>query len=177
MKVTLASISSAEARRALRCSAADVDRLRAGLAEAASEEYANMVNGQYTLNTVSAAREYRLFLVIKHAYPNSIPAPEVVASLFRMSASQGRMLLSAVLRKYREELRANTRSETKGLIGGLVIKEGEGRIPISAGYLVDAMNAEISDLGANLRKVSLVSGTASIYKIPKDTHAALMALS
>ncbi|MFI5495934.1 hypothetical protein [Actinoplanes sp. NPDC051859] len=164
-------------QRVLHCAATDVDRLRTALSEAASEEYANMLSGKYALNTISAVREFRLYLIIKHAYPNAVPAAEAVAFIFRMSASQGRVLLSTVLKKYREELRPNTRSATKTLIGDVSVSDDGAVLPIPTGYLVEAMNDEISELGENLRKVSLVPGTASIYKIPKDTYTALMALS
>jgi hypothetical protein len=175
--MTVQQLKDVDIRSTFGCGSGDVARHRRALNEAASEEYANMVTGRYLVPTISAAREFRIFLLVKHVYPGSLPAPNVVAALFRVSLADGRRLLRSSLARYRDELKANTRAQTKAMLSPLRMDEdGVFRLATDADYLVEAMNAELPSLGKELRRISRFPGTAALYRVERDTLDALIAL-
>ncbi len=175
--MTIQQPTDAEIKSVFKCQTADVPRFRKALNDAAADEYANLVTSRYLISTISAAREFRLFLLVKHAYPGDLPDPDVIASLFRVSATQGRSLLRSALTRYRDELKANTRTQAKALLTSLSPDaDGVFRLSTDADYLVEAMNAELPSLGNELKRISRFTGTAALYRIEEPTRTALISL-
>jgi hypothetical protein len=176
--MTTPPLTNAEIQSAFQCPANRVSHFREALDAAASEEYANMVTGRYSITTIGAAREFRLFLLVKHAYPGTLPSPGVVANLFRVSPTQGRSLLRTCLVRYREELKDNTRAQAKALLDPITADEdGIYRLATDADYLVEAMNAELPQLGNELRRIIRFTGTAALYRVEEETRDALISLA
>ena len=79
---------------------AELNAAFAPYATAAVHEYVSMFLGQKVFTRGSDIREYRLFLLIRIAFENSIPDEQKVCALFQCTLSQSRALLRAVMSKY-----------------------------------------------------------------------------
>ena len=62
------------------------------VASAAVEEYCRMILGQKVLGRANDIREYRLRLLIKTLYNNTIPSEQAVSALFQTTPSERELL-------------------------------------------------------------------------------------
>jgi hypothetical protein len=167
------SIERTQLAAILDCKEADLDARLKPFFEAAHEEYARMMLGQRVFTRGSDMREYRLLLLIRHAYKN-LPSEQQISAVFQTSAAQSRSLLRAVMSKYQYELQSITKSSLSGLLGEATgPADGDRVVLIRAENFVEALNREISMIDGRLQPVTKQPGTTSAYTIPKDTFAKL----
>lgn len=83
---------------------------------AALEEYVRMILGERVFTRGSDISEYRLFLLLKHAFANSIPPEVVVCRLFQLTPAGARTLVRNVLAKYQYELREEIRRSLRDVL-------------------------------------------------------------
>jgi hypothetical protein len=73
-------------------------------ASAALEEYYRMMLGQKSFGRVQDIKEYRLLLLIKHVFKDSLPSEQQIAALFQITGSASRSLLRNTVAKYQHEM-------------------------------------------------------------------------
>jgi hypothetical protein len=157
----------------LGCNVGDLDERLGPVFDAAHEEYVRMMLGQRVFTRGSDMREYRLLLLIRHAY-KKLPSEQQISAVFQTSATQSRALLRAVMSKYQYELQAITRhSLTELLDGATGPKDGDKVVLVDAENFVEALNREIAMIDGRLQPVTKQHGTTTAYSIPRDTYARL----
>ncbi|HYM60686.1 MAG TPA: hypothetical protein VEZ11_07320, partial [Thermoanaerobaculia bacterium] len=109
MKITVdLDLSDPETKQlagTLGCSVKDLPAKLSDSCSAAAEEYARMFLGQKVFTRGSDIQEYRLFLLIRHAFGGSIPDEQHISDLFQTTASQSGSLIRSVMSKFQYELR------------------------------------------------------------------------
>lgn len=158
---------------ALGCEDSELDERLEPFVQAAAEEYIRMMLGQRVFTRGSDIREYRLLLLIKHAY-RKLPSEQQISAVFQTSAAQSRSLLRAVMSKFQYELHPITRASLTSLLReatGSV--DGDRVVLVHAENFVEALNREIAGIDGRLQPVAKQAGTTSAYLIPKDTYAKL----
>jgi hypothetical protein len=169
----LDSVERSQLAGILGCGEDDLDEQLGPFFEAAHEEYARMMLGQRVFTRGSDMREYRLLLLIRHAY-KKLPSEQQISAVFQTSAAQSRSLLRAVMSKYQYELQHITRQSLTALLEratGPV--DGDKAVLVDAENFVEALNREIAMIDGRLQPVTKQTGTTSAYSIPKDTYAKL----
>ena len=95
----------------------DLQQCLQGHFQAACLEYVAMYCGERVFRRGSDLLDFRLFLLIKHAFNNTLPDEQTVSRLFQMSASESRALLRSLLAKYQMQLRASLQTTIQQQIG------------------------------------------------------------
>lgn len=177
VNVTL-SLTAAENKQLagiLGCATDDLpSRLEAYLS-AASEEYVRMFLGQRVFTRGSDIREYRLLLLMKHAFPRSIPDQRTISSLFQTTGPQSRSLTSAVLSKYQYELTDSVREALKQILRSISpAEDGDGyHVVIDNEHIIEVLNRELQAEDGTLPSVRRVAGTVSTYALAESAKRSL----
>jgi hypothetical protein len=150
--------------------AAILDTTRAGLetalkpyAEAAVEEYARMFLGQRVFTRGSDAREFRLLLLIKHAFNNRFPDDQRISDLFQTTLSESRSLIKSVTAKYQYELAGAKETTLKAVLESAQQQENVWLLSINSRTVVEQLNRDLVQLGADLPPIRLKENTGSTY--------------
>lgn len=137
----------------------------AKIAKSAFEEYKNMVLGKKIFTRSQDFKEYRLFLLIKEFFDNSIPDEKRISDLFQTTNSESKKLLQSVLAKYRYDLEESINSTLKNVIQRMKEIKDENKyyiteIPIN---LVEEINKILSKIDGELEDLSKKSRSAHTY--------------
>jgi len=159
-------------------SVGDLDASLAPFRSAAEEEYLRMILGQRVFTRGQDIREYRLYLLIQHAFHGRLPSEPAISALFQTTASQSRALLRAVMSKYQYELQQVIRDTLKESLDGAAVDPndpGARWMTVESENIIDALNRLTSSIDGSLAQVSKLRGTVSTYVVEADTFAALSA--
>lgn len=151
----------------------ELDKFRA----AASEEYIRMILGQRIFTRGQDMNEYRLLLLIRHVFSDSLPTEQQISSLFQTTATQSRSLLRAVMSKYQYELQSSVATTLKSVLEGArkPNSDSDARlITIDSENIVEALNRRIAAIDGGLPRISKYRGTVSTYEIAESAYAELM---
>ena len=164
-----------ELARILACEENELEATLATHASAALEEYATMFLGQKVFKRGSDILDYRLFLLIKHAFNNLIPDEAQVCRLFQNTATESRSLIRSVMSKYQYQLHsAVEHSVTSTLRSANQNEEGDPFfITINNANIIEALNLALADIDGTLRQVSKQRGSVSTYEIAPASYARL----
>jgi hypothetical protein len=159
----------------LKVKPAELDSKFAQYAEAAVQEYARMFLGQKVFTRGADIREYRLFLLIRHAFGNSIPDEQAVCDLFQCTLSQSRALTRAVMSKYQYELRdAIDGTLIKTLRSAKPDPEGDGMtVTVNSENVIAEFNKVLASENETLPQISRKPGTVSTYDLKESAYARL----
>lgn len=147
---------------ALNCAPDDVEARLQGHARASLEEYVHLYLGRRVFSRGSDILEYRLALLVEHAYEGKLPPEGEIAALFQITLPQARSLVRSTLSKYRAQLREATKRTVNALLENANWKDGNAVwIEIQAANVVDLMNQAL------IRR----DGGASSVKRHKDAIA------
>jgi len=145
----------------------------------AVQEYIDMFLGLKAFKQGSDFREYRLFLMIKSVYKDTIPDEQDVTNLFQTTPSESKTLIRSVLSKYRIPLKPVVdRSLLEILERAKQISEnGIYYVVINSQNLVDEMNHYLAEIDGTLTPVMKSKGKVSTYEIwPKSREELLRVL-
>jgi hypothetical protein len=106
------------------------------ISSAAVEEYVRMILGQRTFTRGSDLSEYRLFLLLKHAFASSVPPEAVVCRLFQLTPARARSLVRNVLAKYQYDLRNAIDTSLQKVLSP------EGKPEFSGNYIVVKVDSD-----------------------------------
>jgi hypothetical protein len=143
---------------------------------AAAEEYVRMFLGQRVFTRGSDIREYRLLLLIKHAFNSRIPSEAQVSRLFQTTETQSRSLIRSVMSKFQYELHQEIEATLKDLVRGASEQEDsdEYDLVVDSDNLVDELNRRIQAIDGTLPAISKRRGTASTYVLKPSAHTKLV---
>ena len=123
----------------------DLAKALAPYATAALREVVSMILGQKVFTRGSDLLEYRLLLMIVHAFNGRIPNEQQVCNLFQTTTSASRSLIRAVMSKYQYQLKRVTEETLKQLIeSGQVMKDGSLILAVHSLNLVERDQPEAS---------------------------------
>jgi len=159
----------------LHCQPSELSEKLGSYSNAAALEYIQMFLGQKVFTRGSDIREFRLFLLIRHAFNNTIPDEQTVCGLFQCTSSQSRSLIRSVMSKYQYELYdAITSTLTTTLQNATVDGDGEGVvITIINENVVEALNRELASLDGTLPQVVKKKGTVSTWELRESSYLTL----
>jgi hypothetical protein len=143
-------------------------------AEAAVLEYARMFIGQKVFTRGSDIREYRLFLLIRTAFNNSIPDEQTVCALFQCTLSQSRGLLRAVMSKYQYELSEAIEGTLTALVGRVKKnKNGALVVAINNESVVGELNKVLASVDSAQDQIARQTGKLATYELKPDAYKKL----
>jgi hypothetical protein len=160
----------------LRCSARDLPRELRKYADAAAEEYVRMILGQHVYTRGQDIREYRLFLLILHAFAGLLPDERTISALFQTTTTQSRALLRAVMSKYQYELQGAIRQTLETHLRAAVPDPSEPdlrNLTVDSENVVEALNREIAAIDGTLPQITKARGTVTTFEIRKSSYEQL----
>ena len=152
----------------------EIETKFASFAEAAIEEYARMFLGQKVFTRGSDMREYRLFLLIRFAYGNSIPDDQTVCDLFQCTLSQSRALIRSVMSKYQYELHGAIEMALKEAVRG--VKRDANKTLVFSDpreNVVAALNKLLATIDPFQHQVTRSIGKLATYELKPSAYSAL----
>lgn len=160
----------------LGCERAALDVAVTPFAAAALQEYLGMILGQRVFTRGADIREFRLFLLIKHAFNNRLPDEQKICDLFQTTVSQTRSLIRSVMSKYQYDLSDAIKTTVANTITGAAQPaEGEDfEFTVNNENIVEAMNRALASLDGTLPQVAKKRGTVSTYLLPPSSRESLM---
>lgn len=142
---------------------------------AALEEYVRMFLGQKVFTRGSDFREYRLFLLVKHAFDNEIPDEQDICDRFQTTVTQSRSLLRSVMSKYQYELDTAIQKSLKKALESAVPAEGSNDhfITVDNENIINALNRLLLSIDGTLPPISKRRSTVSTYILKPSSRERL----
>jgi hypothetical protein len=161
----------------LKCKVNELDQLLASYASAALQEYIRMFLGQRVFTRGSDMREYRLLLLVQHAFEQKVPDEQRISDLFQTTASQSRALLRAVMSKYQYELSSAIKATIIGTLKSATQAEegADYEFTVNNENVIEAMNRALASLPGTWPQVTRKTGTVSTYVIRPSSYESLIA--
>ena len=136
--------------------------------EAAAEEHIKMFLGQKVFTRGSDYKEYRLFLLIKHAFENKIPSEQTISDLFQTTITQSRSLVRSVMSKYQYELSNAIEDTLNEIINNAAQRDGDDDddkyyVTIGNKSLVEAINLVLGNIDGTLPQINKERKKLCIY--------------
>jgi hypothetical protein len=175
--LNLSGTAKEELAQILGCDAVGLDQALAAYASAALHEHVSMFLGQKVFTRGSDLLEYRLLLLIEHAFDGRIPDEQDVCKLFQVSASAARSLIRAVMSKYQYQLKGAIEKSARLLLDSAEHDQASACMTVSVHNLnlVDELNRELADVDTSLPPVQKKRGSVSTYDIQLSSYARLCA--
>jgi len=170
--LSLSDEDQKELVRILACTEADLAESLAPYASAAIEEMVTMFLGQKVFSRGSDIREYRLYLLIKHAFSPRIPNEQDVCKLFQCTSSGSRSLIRAVMSKYQYLLKGAINETLKHCLDNAKVAEDNNSVTIAIYNLnlVEELNRELTEIDSSLPPVQKKRGSVSTYEIKPSSY-------
>lgn len=172
-KLNLTSSERKQLASILGCEPGKLQSVLAPHATAALEEYARMFLGQRVFTRGSDIREYRLLLLIRHAFGNEFPSDQEVCDLFQTRLTEARSLIRAVSAKYQYELSDARDLTLKRTLDSAQAHGGDWLVSIGSLPLVEQLNRELQSISSLLPPVTLSPNTISTYVVPDPSYQEL----
>jgi hypothetical protein len=146
----------------------------APFAGAALEEYSRMILGQRVFTRGSDAREFRLLLMIKHAFDNRFPDDQRISDLFQTTLSESRSLIKSVSAKYQYELSGAKEATLRAVLATANQQDDTTwLLSINSRTVVEQLNRDLVQLGSDLPPVRLKENTGSNYVVAASSFEEL----
>jgi len=160
----------------LRCEIEVLGEEISNCGNAAIEEYVRLFLGQKVFTRGSDFREYRLFLLIQHAFNNELPNEQEVCDRFQCTVTQARSLIRSVMSKYQYELdSAIMRSQIRVLNNSVESADSEEYlITVDNENIIDALNRVLASIDGTLPPISSKRNTVSTYRIKPSSYERLL---
>ena len=141
-----------ELAKILECKSNELAKTLAPYAAAATKEIVSMILGQKVFTRGSDLLEYRLLLLIQHAFSGRIPDEQKVCNLFQTTTSGSRSLIRAVMSKYQYQLKLPIEETLKLLINSAKVVKGNSSLTIAVHSLnlVDELNRKLTEIDSAL---------------------------
>lgn len=174
-KINLTSDEKRELAAILECSQGHLATALAEYVSAAAEEYVSMMLGQKVFRRGSDIMEYRLFLLITHAFGNKIPDEQDVCRIFQLTSSESRSLIRSVMSKFQYQLKDAINASMKKVVE-TAQSAGDGApyfVTVHSNNLVDALNVLLAEKDGSLQPVGKKRGSVADYEISPASYEAL----
>jgi hypothetical protein len=164
----------AKLRAALGCDDSELPDRLSRIANAAYEEYLEMIQGVPLPTRAGEVRERRLLhLLRKYADDGRLLTEREIAAMFQMSQQEAARLLRDVRSHYHEELDARVTTAIREILD---CARGDGRTHrarITSANLLDVLKSTVASTAPDLDQIVKVRGSAALYDIPPDTYRML----
>jgi hypothetical protein len=172
VNIQLTEEDQVELSRILECEVADLADTLSPYASAGVEEIVTMFLGQKVFSRGTDMREYRLYLLIKHAFSNRIPNEQSVCKLFQSTSSGSRSLIRAVMSKYQYLLKDAIDDTLKDRLNATEVDEDNDLLTIAIYNLnlVDELNRVLAEIDSSLPPVQKKRGSVSTYEIKLSSY-------
>jgi hypothetical protein len=157
----------------LGCEVEGLEDAMTPFAAAALEEYARMFLGQRVFTRGSDAREFRLLLLIKHAFDDRFPDDQRISDLFQTTLSESRSLIKSVSAKYQYELSGAKEATLKAVLGAAEQRDDIWLLSVNSRTVVEQLNRDLVQLGSDLPPVRLKENTGSTYVVAASSFEKL----
>ena len=170
--LTLSKDDQKELERILGCAEDKLAETLTPYASAAVEELVTMFLGQKVFSRGSDIREYRLYLLIKHAFSSRIPNEQDVCKLFQTTSPGSRSLIRAVMSKYQYLLKDAIDSTLKDCLNAVELADDNESVTVAIHNLnlVDELNRELGEIDSSLPPVQKKRGSVSTYEIKPSSY-------
>lgn len=160
----------------LGCAINELDAVLSTYASAALQEYVGMILGQRVFTRGADMREYRLFLLVKHAFDNQLPDEQKICDLFQTTVTQSRALIRSVMSKYQYDLSQAIRTTiTNTIVGATQGGEGDDyEFTVNSENIAEAMNRVLASLDGTLPQVVKKKGTVTSYVLKPSSRDRLV---
>lgn len=164
-----------ELARILDCDPKDLPKILAPYASAALTEVVTMFLGQKVFSRGSDMLEYRLLLLIQHAFKSQIPDEQRVCRLFQTTASGSRSLIRSVMSKYQYQLKSAIEKSIKLTVESARKAQGETEysVVINSLNLVEELNRLLAEIDGNLPQINKKHASVSTYEIAASSYSRL----
>lgn len=171
----LNSKEKSELARILACSQNKLEDVLQPFASAAIEELISMFLGQKVFTRGMDLLEYRLFLLIRHAFGGKLPAEQDVCKLFQLTSTASRSLIRAVMSKYQYSLKSEIDATLGSLLESAQICEDSDQIAVSIHNLnlVEELNRELGEIDTDLPSVRKKYNSVSTFLIKPSSYIKL----
>jgi hypothetical protein len=168
--ISIPSEEEALLREALGLDAAqDLQATLNGHFTAACHEYLAQYCGQRVFRRGSDFLEYRLALLVRHAFQARLPDEEQVARLFQLTLSESRSLLRSLLAKYKGMVWSGLTRSLKDLLEPVTLAhrrdDGSFRLRITSTAAVMAMNQQLATADGQIPPVRKLPGSLNLYVV------------
>lgn len=170
--VSLEEEEESEIAAILGCKVPELNDKLSQLVQAALQEYLTMLRGQKVLKRGSDILEYRLFLLIKHVFDETIPDEQLVSNLFQTTLTESRSLIRAVISKYQYQLRTAIENTLKNSLS-TATQAGMGEkyeVVINSRNTIDGLNRHLALLDGSLNSITKKYGSVSTYEISPESY-------
>jgi hypothetical protein len=150
-----------------------LEKALAPYAQASLEEYVRMFLGQRVFTRGSDAREFRLLLLIKHAFDDRFPDDQRISDLFQTTLSESRSLIKSVSAKYQYELAGAKKATLKSVLDSADQRDETWLLSINSRTVVEQLNRDLVQLGSDLPPVRLKENTGSTYVVAASSFEKL----
>ena len=159
----------------LQCKVSELEDTLGPYADAAVREYVQMFLGQRVFTRGSDMREFRLFLLIRTAFKDTLPDEQTVCDLFQCTLTQSRSLIRSVMSKYQYDLHGAITTSLKSTVEGAIADpDGYGvEATINNENIVEALDRVLASLDGTLPQVQKKRGTVSTYQLKASSYLRL----
>jgi hypothetical protein len=163
-----------ELAKIIGCDAAELPNRLGPYASAALKEHVTMFLGQKVFTRGSDLLEYRLLLLIQHAFGGRIPDEQKVCNLFQTTSSGSRSLIRSVMSKYQYQLKDAIENTAKQLLDSAELN-GQDSVTVAVHNinLVEELNRELAEIDTSLPPVQKKRGCVSTYELQPSSYDAL----
>jgi hypothetical protein len=157
--------------------AADLPAKVSDHAKAALTEYLECYLGRRAFLRGGDILEYRLSLLVKHAFGGKIPTAAQVSDLFQTTLSWSRTLIRNTFSKYRFDLDAVAAAAAKEVLEKVTWAGSEVcNAQISAPNLVEVLNRRLLSKNPGYKQIVRTQGAVGTYAIAHDAYGELCGL-
>jgi len=151
----------------LGCKEPQLNDVLQSVASAALQEYVRMFLGQKVFTRGSDMLEYRLFLLMRELFNNTVPNEERVCSLFQATTSNARALIRSVLSKYQYELHDAFSGTIRSTLDSArrIEKDGDYEVTVNSQSVIDGLNRALAERDGTLPSIVKKRGTVCTYVI------------
>jgi hypothetical protein len=149
------------------------------LCTAAAEEYVRMLIGQRTFTRGADGLEYRLLLLMNHAFDGRLPSERQVSAFFQITPTRARTLISAVAAKYQYQIEAGIAKTMTEILAQAEGEDGSGDLLLlrcKSDALVRIMKDKVKSLDGNHAQLRATPRVAEYLIAPSTRDALIEAL-
>ena len=145
--------------------------------QAACQEYLAMYCGERVFRRSSDLLDYRLFLLVQHAFGHRLPDEHTVSRLFQMTASESRALLRSLLAKYQTQLKMVLQQTVRELLAQAQPHPSGAdlgfHLRISNQAMVNELNQQLAAADGTVAPVQKLRGAVNTYHLDPAALAIL----
>lgn len=143
---------------------------------AALEEYCRMILGQKVFTRIKDIREYRIYLLIRYVFQNTIPDEQKISRLFQTTPNESASLIRSITSKYQYDLKKAIRNTYTEIIKNATNDPNNTScyiITTNSKIIIEKLNIYIASIDGTLPQISKRRDAVSSYNIMLSSYKKL----